>query len=946
MYIHYEQSFFVSGTMSNTRDACSVCGPPDLQAQVLTALKDKNIILFSSLLQEYTADGKKVVNPDHEYGDPYYATCLELACEEHDSKDFIETLLIAGADPNHVNPIRKKAPLHVATERANYMAITVLLQDSRTDVNIQDNFGCTALHLAAKHFMKNPGDMERCIGELMTQANIKLNKHNRKGRTAVHEAVLGNCNRAVETILRYGKSNVVIENRDTQSGKTIRELIQEKFPNLDLPPPKTQGLSGEEDTEATALFEHLYFKQYQDFKSKFQTADKKLLVDADDGKFTYLQYACQHGLYDITKYLLSIGANPDATIPTNRKPPVFLACSGGYYDILLLLLEYKAKVAAVDGKTLLHAVVKDKQLKIADGRDYCKCFELLLERKESLKLDINATDINGNTALHYAVKEEDQHYTKALLRNGAYVGLENHFGYSPLADIDPVTLKSFLDDCLASNGKFRRDEKYELTFKYGFLEPPAPEKNEQYIQSEESGQLGRPSTNSHKPVPELYPLHYISKSQDLRPLLTHPVLLSFLHLKWNHVRIFFYTNLIFYAMFVGLLTFHILIDCTAQNRTISSSEITKQTKTNFIGINWILLSILLTGLMLRELFQIIMSPKRYFCGFQNCIELLLIIFTFVILSKEWGEHCVRPVNTIAIFLAWTELFLQIGHIHVLSTYNEMMRRVLCNYLKFLVWDILLIIAFGLGFYILFHDGIKSRENDAEDNFFQRPFMSLFRTLIMLMGEFDISSVPFDLVPGLSYVIFIFFVFLVPLVMVNLLNGLAVSDTQAIENDAQLVSIESMIDTIFYFETMLLGDPLSCTCPVAAKCHCCCWPNYIHPKLRCIQNLFKNVFLFPNSLPYSQLKIFPNLGHRIVIFSNTVYPKKTPDYDTALEIDCCGLPGGCCKIDSSVLKSAMDIIEKKTEVSDRCLTDRLDSIEQQLQTLQKSLNGWFNHKNDE
>jgi hypothetical protein len=52
------------------------------------------------------------------------------------------------------------------------------------------------------------------------------------------------------------------------------------------------------------------------------------------------------------------------------------------------------------------------------------------------------------------------------------------------------------------------------------------------------------------------------------------------------------------------------------------------------------------------------------------------------------------------------------------------------------------------------------------------------------------------------------------------------------------------------------------------------------------------------------------------------------------------------MDRSVLKSAMDIIEKKTEVSDRCLKDRLDGIEQQLQTLQKSLNGWFNHKNNE
>jgi hypothetical protein len=214
-----------------------------------------------------------------------------------------------------------------------------------------------------------------------------------------------------------------------------------------------------------------------------------------------------------------------------------------------------------------------------------------------------------------------------------------------------------------------------------------------------------------------------------------------------------------------------------------------------------------------------------------------------------------------------------------------------------------------------------------------------------MGEFDISSVPFYLVPGLSYVIFVLFVFLVPLVMVNLLNGLAVSDTQAIMKDAQLVSIESMIDTIFYFETMILGDPLSCNCPIAAKCQCCCWPNNIHLKFRSIQNLLKNVFLFPNSLPDSQLKIFPNLDHRNVIFSNTVYPMNTTDYDTTLETDCSGFPCGCCKMDRSVLKYAMDIIENKTKVSDRCLTDRLDSIEQQLQTLQKSMNRSFNHEND-
>lgn len=932
--------------MSKSKDACSVCGPPDIQAQLLTALKDKDIILFSSLLQEHDADGKKVVNPDHQYGDPHHATCLDLSCKDSDSEDFTVALLAAGADPNHVNSIRNKTPLHVATEHGNYKAIDALLQDSRTDANIQDNFGCTALHLAAKHFMKNTGDMERCTAVLMTQSNIKVNKRNRKGRTAIHEAVLGNCKLAVEAILRYGKCNVTTESKDIQSGKTVRELIQEKFPDIDLPPPKSQRLSEEEDTEATVLFEHLYFKQYHTFKSKFDTANRKLLIDANDGKFTYLQYACHCGLHDIAKYLLSNGANPDATIPTNRKPPIFHACSGGYYDILLLLLVSKAKAEAVDGKTLLHAVVKGKTLKPTDGSNHRKCFELLLERKESLKLEINATDVNGNSALHYAVKEEDQHYATALLQNGAYIGSENHFGYSPLSDIDPQTLRSFLDDCLESNGKFRRDDKYELTFKYGFLEPPTIDANVQHFQSQESGQLGKSSAGSHKPVPEMYPLHYISKSQDLRPLLTHPVLLSFLHLKWNHIRVFFYTNLIFYAAFVSLLTFHILRDCSAQNANISSPQITIQPTTKHVGIEWLLLSILLAGLMLREMFQMVMSPKRYFCGFENCLELLLIVFTLIILTKECGEHCVRPIDAVAILLAWTELFLHIGHIHMLSTYNEMMRRVLCNYLQFLVWDVFLIIAFALGFYILFQDSITSRENDSEDNFFQQPFMSLFRTLIMLMGEFDISSVPFYLVPGLSYVIFIFFVFLVPLVMVNLLNGLAVSDTQAIKNDAELVSIESMIETIFYFETMLLGDPLSCPCPMGTKHQCCCWPKYIHPKLRCIRNLFKNVFLFPNSLPNNELKVFPNLGHRIIIFPSTVHPKKKLDNDVATEVDCCGLTGSCCKMDCTVLKSAMDIIDKKSEVSERHLIDRLDSIEQQVKTLQENLNGWFNQGNDE
>lgn len=928
--------------MAKRADSCNSCAPPDFQAQLLAALREKNIVTFTSLLQEYDADGERLVNPDHQYGDPHYATCLDLACKEPEYENYITALLKSGADPNRVNPVRNKAPLHVATECGNFLAVSALLQEPKTDVNIQDNFGSTSLHLAAKNYTKNPGNMEKCLIILLGQTDIKINKRNRKGRTAVHEAVLAKRWEAVEVIIKHGKNNVYLENNDPQSGKTVRELIQEKLGHLELPPPKFQE-EEKEEIEATELFESLYFVRFDEFKQKFDTADKKSLINCDDGKFTFLQYACYNGVSEIAKYLLANGANPNGTIQTNRKPPIFHACAGGFYEILVLLLDSKAEVETFDGKTLLHAVVKGKEFKPNEKSDYRKCFEHLLERKDTLKLEINAMDENGNTALHYAVKEEDQHYAKALLANGAYIGVENHFGYSPLADIDPETLRSFLDDCLQSNGKFRRDDKYELTFKYGFLEPPRTD--EQYNQTQsgvEQGRVGR--VNS--PIPELYPLHYISKSPDLRPLLTHPILLSFLHLKWSHIRVFFYANLVFYTLFVALLTAHIMRDCSsAELPQNASSTLDENSSITFVKIEWILLLFLLLFLIFRELFQMIMSPRRYFCSFENCLELTLIIVTLVILSNDWSNQCLRPVDAIAILLSWSELFLQIGHIHIMSTYNEMMKRVLCNYIKFVVWDLILIVAFALGFYILFH-GTKS--DGGEENFFQEPSLSLFRTVVMLMGEFDISSIPFGIEPALSYAVFIFFVFLVPIVMVNLLNGLAVSDTQAIKNDAELVSIESMIGTIFYFETMLLGDPFSCSCPLRLNYICCCWPMYVRHKLGCIANLFRKVFLFPNSLPDKQLRFYPNLGRKIRIFPSTISTKKKQNYDQVSQVDCFGIPnvGGCCSMDASVIKSAMDIVDSKDEPSERQLLDRLESIEKQVQSIQRSLNGWFSQSPEE
>lgn len=51
-----------------------------------------------------------------------------------------------------------------------------------------------------------------------------------------------------------------------------------------------------------------------------------------------------------------------------------------------------------------------------------------------------------------------------------------------------------------------------------------------------------------------------------------------------------------------------------------------------------------------------------------------------------------------------------------------------------------------------------------------------QAVVMLTGEFDASNIHFKQ-NATSYVLFVIFVFLISTVLNNLLNGLAVSDTQ-------------------------------------------------------------------------------------------------------------------------------------------------------------------------
>jgi len=103
------------------------------------------------------------------------------------------------------------------------------------------------------------------------------------------------------------------------------------------------------------------------------------------------------------------------------------------------------------------------------------------------------------------------------------------------------------------------------------------------------------------------------------------------------------------------------------------------------------------------------------------------------------------------------------------------------------------------------------------------------------------------------------------VLMNLLNGLAVSDIGLIREEAEVLSLKSQVDLISYFESILLNDPynfltswprLLASLP---SCSACFWVN----KLPCCESLLTRLtggtrlLLFYECLPEKTATFCPN-----------------------------------------------------------------------------------------
>ncbi|XP_065199577.1 transient receptor potential cation channel subfamily A member 1 homolog [Planococcus citri] len=828
--------------------------PHSLQSTLLFLLKNNSIDQFIDVINNDSSTVNHFYLEDSENG-----TLLDLACRTPGNSQFVDILLQRGANQNVINSLTGKAPIHEAVQNSDAETLRVLLEDPNCNISFPDSNGTTALQYAALH---NKVDL-------------------------------------IDVLIQQGANKAEIENW-----------------------PETRAASASIPISVTLQKRNSALNAFRKLKTLSSLDnDSEMYIKGDSiGEFIKKQYPKHAKEMQKSSALYT---------------PIMKAARYGHYKTFERLWKYEGvSIEPIAGKTILHAVLdgiiaakykdcparvfmenlvagKRKRDSVNDAyfppepyslyqdekQDYYRLIEYILKNIPSNKLDINFSDESGNTALHYAVAWKETKVTKVLLHAGAYTCKPNKNGTIPLRSISAEMLEQYLDSCITSNDYPPEHSDFKLTFNYKMFLSPI----KQFSQKSDKHNIeAGPRKVQYQTVRESEPILVMNKISRLRKLLIHPLIRSYLNLKWRIIKKYFYYNFILYFIYWSLLSSYLFyvfyppepldsdsspnstspsdnlsnitnftinfqpvlrqysqpvsnhsrnysqpVSKHSQNRTqpvvSNGTEITGNFTNpdvnitiseydpyqSMIDVPWrvmILVSCIL--LILREGFQAYVLPRSYLKSAENWLEMSLFVLTFVLITFYINSPWRSPLSATVILGSWMELILLMGRHPFFSTHVEMFKTVSLNFLKFLLLYSIMIIAFAFSFYILFKD--KKDPDTNNPTVFQYFSVSVFKTLIMLTGEYDASTIPLGDSFNVAHIVFVLFLFLIAIVLFNLLSGLAVGDTQKIRNDAEIVGIVSRIKFIAYVETMAVGDPIQCLDFVdkLLLCFCCCffWPR--------------------------------------------------------------------------------------------------------------------------
>lgn len=646
-----------------------------------------------------------------------------------------------------------------------------------------------------------------CI-ELLVEQCADINLSNQRGMTPIM-TILKNHNLNLEnkkTVIKFILHNAI----DVDLEDETRALIEETFPYFDVDYELSEVNHANDDDVIVVPsnklwnFNRLYhalktskedeFLAGIDHIAKSSPEIMNVLFTASEQHETLLIAAISKDLIYATQKLIDLGADVNYRITTADESESALksAVARGYWKCLAMLL--KSPDIDINAVPSLPIVVRQltmghKLTKDASNTDFEKCFEMLMKQHD---IDLNQYDSTNCTALHYSVKCRNSPATLQLLRKGAYLGMQNKLGHLAITDIDAKVLKKHLDSCITTNGLRPSDEDFEIEINYkNFISHRKDQKDDCVVN-------------------EMATIAFIAKSEDLKEVIMHPVIVSYASLRWRRLSVFFYINFMLCATWANSTIAYILIYYNDRYSDAFSYL--------FIAVIFLLTSYIIG----REIAQFLFSPRVYVQSIDNYVECTLVVLVLLILFDMYSDELRRTFAATTILLIAIEFFLICGSLPLwsFSSYYVMLTRVALSFLRSLSLYSIILISFSLAFYTLLHappkldvpnqeNQLHSESNNGDDdddddpdfNNFPNIHLAIVKTFVMAAGEFDAADIKFG-VNSFSTVVFIIFVLLVSIVLLNLLTGLAVSDTAILKQEAEQIDFIRHVQVLALYDTAM------------------------------------------------------------------------------------------------------------------------------------------------
>ncbi|XP_028831479.1 transient receptor potential cation channel subfamily A member 1a [Denticeps clupeoides] len=658
-----------------------------------------------------------------------------------DHNDLAEFLLSKGANINIID-CKGQSPLLLATSCGAWKTVSLLLSQG-CDFRVKDNCGCNFLHLA----ILQPHGLRNLPAEILQHESVRelLSDEDNEGCTPLHYACKLGIPDSVKNMLGL---EVSLEQKSKQKKSALHFAAEYGRINT-----------------CQRLLENM--------------TDTRLVNEGDEKGMTPLHLASHGGHVQVVELLLRKGA----LFHSDYKGWSCLhhAAAEGYTQTMDTILSSNIKLLDKmdeDGNTALHLAARE---------GHAAAVKLLLSRGAQFLLNkCNASFV------HEAVHNSRKEATNVVIQSGRCAEALMTFNVDSskgcavrdMIEFLPESFKCLLDTCIKESDDDVNSQDYWIEYNFEWLQAPI-----KYVKNAQKN-----NKIIYQPLAAMNAMVNYNRLE----LLTHPVCKKYLEMKWNaygmKVHLF---NMMVYTLGLFPLT-HLILNLRPTFNSTSTHVVKMATSTldkqcPFITFCMFLVLAMNLYAVGKELVQIWQKRRGYLYDPSNMLDWSSAVFSiaFVVpLLLDVKSHWHWQAGSIAVLISWVNFLLYLQRFERFGIYVVMFREIAKTLMSIGVLFFYLILAFSLSFYALMINQVH----------FSGLFISIMQSFVMMVGELNHQenflkpylneSLPF---PNVTCFIFIWFVFFVPILLMNLLIGLAVGDIAEVQKNATLKQIGMQID---------------------------------------------------------------------------------------------------------------------------------------------------------